>query len=455
MITQRIRRNLGWKTAGTLLEKGLRFFLVAAISRALGPKMYGQYTYAVALALLLVQMTDMGLGLFLAREVSRHEVPPAKLIGHVFTIKLTLAVAYLGVVALLAWWHFADPGMKATATFHPRPGALGWTVAMAGLAGLATSTIEAMWQVFRGVQQLKLEARSSAVFAGAQLLCVSAALAVLPTMPTVAADKGYVMALIAAAMLVASIIGLSYTAVLMLRVVTPQLGWSRPMLRRFTNEVLPLGVAIVASLIYFKIDVPMLRLLAGDYEVGLYNAAYKLMENMSVLPAILMAATFPALAQTVETDPAAAARLHRITLRVLLLGGIGGALTLLLLPKWMILLLNGEEYLKATPILMALAPSVVLTFVNYLETHMLVAMGLVKAQMAYALALIAVNVAANFAFIPLWGGVGSAAATALTEVVLLAFCVPLVHRELRKRVKAQHEAQLQAQIDAPLEAQPA
>ena len=135
-----------------------------------------------------------------------------------------------------------------------------------------------------------------------------------------------------------------------------------------------------------------------------------------------------------------------MTLRVLVLGGLAGAAVLLLVPDLLILVLNGSEYAAAAPILMALAPSVILTFINYLETHMLVAMGLVKAQMAFALALIAVNVVANFALIPLWGGVGSAVATALTEVVLLAFCVPLVRRELAKRVKAQHQDQLAAQL---------
>ncbi len=442
MLSARIRSNIGWKSLGMLAEKSLRFVLVAMVSRALGPKMYGQYTYAVALSLLWVQMTDMGLGLFLTREVARHEVAPPKLIGHVFTLKLVLALLYLVVVGVLAWWHFADPEMKATATFHPRPGALGWTVALCGLSGLATSSIEVMWQVFRGVQQLGLEARSSSVFAAAQLASVSVALAILPTMPEVAIDRGYVMVMIAAAMLVASLVALGYTAILLFRVVTPEFGWSRPMLRRFTNEVLPLGVAIVASLIYFKIDVPMLRMLRGDVDVGLYNAAYKLLENLSMVPAVLLAATFPALSQTVEQDPAAAARLHRQTLRVLLVAGLGGALVLLVLPQPLIRLLNGREYEGAVPVLQALAPSVVLTFVNYLETHMLVAMGLVKTQMAYALALICVNIAANFAFIPMWGGVGSAWATALTEVVLLGFCAPLVHRELQARVAAHRAAGL-------------
>lgn len=444
MITAKIRQNVGWKTLGVAAEKSLRFILVAMVSRALGVKMYGQYTYAVALALLWVQMTDMGLGLFLAREVSRHDVPPPKLIGHVFTIKIALALAYLGVVAALTWWHFASPEMIASTTFHPRPGALGWTVALTGLSGLAASTIEVMWQVFRGVQQLGLEARSSSVFAGAQLASVSLALAILPTMPKVAHDKGYTMVLIAAAMLLASLVALAYTGMLLLRVVTPQFGWSRPMLQRFTREVLPLGVAIVASLIYFKIDVPMLRMLRGDVDVGLYNAAYKLLENLSVVPAILLAATFPALSQKVQDDPIGAAKLHRTTRRILAVTGIGGMLVLIAVPEPLILLLNGKEFLEAVPILRALAPSVLLTFVNYLETHMLVAMGLVRAQMAFALALIAVNVVANFAFIPQWGGVGSAWATALTELVLMLFCMRLVRKELAARSAVQAQQTFEA-----------
>lgn len=442
MLTAKIRRNLGWKAVGLLVEKSLRFVLVALISRALGPKMYGQYTYAVALALLFVQMTDMGLGLFLAREVAKSEAPPARLIGHVFTLKLALAGGYLLLVGALAWWHLADPVVREGAVFHPRPGALGFTVALAGLSSLAVTTIEAIWQVFRGVQRMELEARSSSVFAGAQLVSLGLLLLLLPTMPAVEADKGLVMVAIAASQLVAALVGLGFTGVLLFGVVQPQFGWNRPMLNRFTREVLPLGVAIVASLIYFKIDVPMLRMLRGDEEVGLYNAAYKVLENLSIVPSVLLAATFPALSQTVDQDPHAAVKLHRTTLYVLIATGGAAVLGLWILPELLIGLLNGRDYLPAVPILQALAPSVLLTFVNYLETHMLIALGLVKAQMAFALALIAVNVAANWYFIPIWGGAGSALATLLTELVLLGFCAPLVHRALKARVQEAEAALL-------------
>ena len=103
-------------------------------------------------------------------------------------------------------------------------------------------------------------------------------------------------------------------------------------------------------------------------------------------------------------------------------------------PQLIVRLLYGAGYEQSIPMLRVLAPSVILTMVNYLETHMLVALGLVSAQAAFTLVLVCVNVGANWFLIPAYGGVGAAVATALTEVVLLSFCAPLVWRELRQRV---------------------
>lgn len=434
MPASRIRRNIGWKTLGIVIEKGLRLVMIALIARALGTKVYGQYTYAIAVALLAVQMTDMGLGLFMAREIARSDVPPPRLIGQVLILKAVLALGYIVLMAGLTWWHFADPYARFEIVPRHHASALAFTIALCGLASLATSAIEAIWQVFRGVQRLELEARSGAFFAGAQLVLVFGVLQIMHTVDPKGAERSITMIAVAAAMALAGGLALYQTIGLMIPVVRPEFSWSREMLARFRSEVLPLGVAIVASLIYFKIDVPMLRALRGDEETGIYNAAYKLMENLSVVPAILMAATFPALSQTVIANPGAALRLHRNTLIVLVVAGLGGGAVLLAIPHFLIGTLYGKEFLPAAAVLQALAPSVVLTFVNYLETHMLVALGLVRAQMAFAIALIAVNVGANLLLIPQWGGVGAALGTLVTEVVLLCFCAPLVHRTLRARL---------------------
>ena len=204
---------------------------------------------------------------------------------------------------------------------------------------------------------------------------------------------------------------------------------------RFRREVLPLGIAIVASLLYYKVDVPMIRAIHGDTETGLYTAGYKLLEVLAIVPSILLAATFPALSDAVIRQPKRALALHKAALRWLLLSGGAGAIVLMIAPELIIGLLYGDRFDNAAPVLRALAPSVVLMFLNYLETHMLVALGLVRQQMWISLSLIAVNVGLNAWWIPRWGGAGAAIATAVTELCLFVAIAPLVQRDLARRIQ--------------------
>jgi PST family polysaccharide transporter len=421
---QRIVRNVGWKTLAVAVEKALRLVLVALVARVLGTAAYGQYTYAVALATLCVQATDLGLGLFLAREFAQRGTADARLLHEVLAAKLGLSAAYLAAMAVAAGLHARDPWLALT-------------VALAAVSNLAVNTQETLCQVFRGMQRLDLEARATSVLAAAQLGTAAAGLGAwwLAGMPFGASGA---MGTVAAMALVAAVLASGYTLRLVQTVVPLGLHWSSATLRRFVREVLPLGVAIVASLVYFKIDVPMLRWLTDDTEVGTYNAAYKLLEVSALVPGTLMAATFPALSAALVERPQEAVRLHRMAFLLLFGAGVLGLLALAGIPDWIIQLLYGSAFGASVPVLVALAPSVLLTFVNYLETHMLVALGRVRAQMAVAVSLIFVNVGANFLLIPRYGGVGAALATALTELCLLVAVVPLVRKGLREHVQRGH-----------------
>ncbi len=431
-LPARIRRNIGFKVLGTGVEKGLRLVLVFAAARLLGPEQWGRYTYAFALAMLLVQLTDMGLGLFLNREIARAGKTSAALIGEVLSFKAVLALGYIAAIGGLALVHFLDP--------DPREHTVAAAILLCGGIALATSAIEAIVQVFRGIQRLELEARAHSVHAVAAVVVGGAGLIVIAGLHSFefAAWKGATddeMLLYAAALLVASLSGLAYAWRLLGTVATVRFGLSRDLVVRFKNEVLPLGIAIVASMIYYRIDVPMIRHMlpeaTADLQTGLYTAGYKLLEHTALVPAILMAAAFPALSETVVSDNARARALHATTLRWLLLAGGAVCLVFAFGSELIVTLLYGSEFAGSAPILVALAPCVLLTFVNYLETHMLVAMGLVKAQMLISVALIGVNVGLNWWWIPMWGGKGAAWATAVTEVGLFIAVAPLVYRGLK------------------------
>ena len=415
-------RNVGWKTGAVAIEKGLRLVLIAVVARTLGKEAYGQFTYAAAVSLLAVQATDLGLGLWVAREIARSGRVDAGLVGQALTAKAVLAGVYALAMVAVAAAHTADPWVA-------------WTVALAAVSALAVSGQEIACQVFRGLQKLEIEARVTSTWAAAQLGLTLAALLVWHGAARPAGLRGALVA-VAGAGAVAALVGAGVAARLLLRVVVPVWGLTRAQAGVLARDVLPLGVAIVASLVYFKIDVPMLRWLTNDAEVGTYNAAYKLLEVGAVVPATLMAAAFPALSAALAERPADAVRLfRRVLVGLIALGSVVGGV-LFLTPEWIVWLLYGDGYAASADVLRALAPSVLLTWINYLLTHMLVALGRVRAQAAIACVLVAVNVGLNLVWMPSYGGVGAALATLATEACLLAACIPLLATGLRARLTA-------------------
>lgn len=419
-LSGKIRRNIAWKVLGTVVEKGLRLGLIVAATRLLGPDAWGRYTYALTLALMCVQLTDLGLSLFLSREIARSGRADDRFVGEVLGLKAALAVGYIALIGGLIVGHSAEPMVQIA-------------LALCAVVALAQTTIEAALHVFRGVQDLSLEARATTVQAAIQVSFGGAALgAAWLRWRGEAADD--TMVLFVAALALSNVIAAGYAWRLARRLTRPRLRLSRAMMGRFRREVLPLGVAIVASLLYYKVDVPMIRALHGDAETGLYTAGYKLLEVLAIVPSILLAATFPALSDAVLHRPAEALRLHATARRWLLLAGGSAGLVLLLLPELIVHVLYGDRFNGAAAVLRALAPSVLLMFVNYLETHMLVALGLVRQQMWISLSLIGVNVGLNAWWIPQWGGAGAAIATAVTELCLWLAVAPLVRRDLDRRV---------------------
>ena len=430
-LPAKIRRNIGFKLAGTVVEKGLRAVIVFAAARILGPQAWGKYTYAFTLAMLLAQVTDLGLGLFINRETARNGKPDPALIGQVLTLKAALACVYLLGIAAVTLWHMLHGDGDHTVTL---------AIVICGGIALAVTAIDSFVHVFRGIQNLALEARTHAAHAIFAVVVATLALggAVL-TFGLKMSDeqRDTVVIVYASRLLISSLMAVGYSYGILRRLTEINWGLSRQTLRRFRSEVLPLGIAIVASMIYYRIDVPMIHGLlpaaTADWQTGLYTAAYKLLEYTALFPAILLAATFPALSEKVNADPVLAAHLHKVTLRWLVLGGGVVCAIFALLAEPLVTLLYGAEFTGSAPVLVALAPCVLLTFVNYLETHMLVALGLVKAQMVISLTLIGVNIGLNWLWIPRWQGTGAAWATAATEVCLLLAVAPLVARSLRAR----------------------
>lgn len=208
----------------------------------------------------------------------------------------------------------------------------------------------------------------------------------------------------------------------------------------FARNVLPLGLGVLISALYFRIDVYFVERWQGLEAVGGYNAVFRLVEALRLLPAAVLAVTFPMLVQTTDT------RLVQRIGGALTLAGIALALVCAFGASLIVPLVYGRPYLYTAPAFSVLALALPLFFLNYALTHQVIGWDGQRAYLWIATLALAGNVIANVVLVPSQGIVGAAIATLLTEVIVTAGCVyTLVHREGSPRrftTKAQNEGSL-------------
>jgi O-antigen/teichoic acid export membrane protein len=182
---------------------------------------------------------------------------------------------------------------------------------------------------------------------------------------------------------------------------------------------LPFAVTFVLTTLYWKLDVPLLKLFKSSDEVGWYSLAYKPFEALLFVPITMLGVVLPVLAvyQRASVD-----RLRTAVVMffkaLLMLGwplSIGAVvLAYPLAGLW------SRFYPQAIPALQILALAYVFAFVN---NAFIGALTVLDRQATYAKAAgasLAVNLVLNLILIPPFGYIAAAWTTVVTEMVLVA-----------------------------------
>jgi O-antigen/teichoic acid export membrane protein len=192
--------------------------------------------------------------------------------------------------------------------------------------------------------------------------------------------------------------------------------------RAAASEAIPLWLASLFSLLYFKGDVVILRAFASNAEVGAYSAAYKIFEGVMIVPAVVLAAAFPPLARA-KNDPARQRRWEAALVVLLLALGASVAALVYLTSDRMVALVYGAGFTRAAPSLRVLSSAIPILFLNFGLIHFLIGRDLERRNLLLAVLMLVVNVSANLLIVPRLGGPGAAWATLVTEVALTICCL--------------------------------
>ncbi|TMF22183.1 MAG: hypothetical protein E6I36_07615, partial [Chloroflexi bacterium] len=214
------------------------------------------------------------------------------------------------------------------------------------------------------------------------------------------------------------------------RIATIAWSFEPALLREWFFKGLPFALTFVLTIIYFRIDQPLIDIFRGLREAGLYGAAYKPIESLLFVPITFLSVVFPVLSVYHRDRPSEMLYAINRFYKGLLLMGWPVSVGIFVLAGPLTPLLLGRDYLASEPALRVLALALGIAFVN---NAFIGALNASDRQLSFSWAAgwsVVVNVVLNLILIPLYGYQGASWATVLTELTLGAVAWVLTARHI-------------------------
>ncbi|MFQ5706568.1 MAG: flippase [bacterium] len=398
MKPSRVASNSVLVLSSEILDRLMRFILAVFAARLLGDADYGKFTFTIAFGALFLILADFGVHQLLIREIARKPDKVETLLGNGLTIKLVLS----GFTALCIY---------VAAQFTHKPHDVLMTVYVIGAAQITGSFAEYFSTVFQGFQRMKYTAIA------ALILSVSNTV-----IGVIVLLQGGSFLDLAWVYLVSRFLKLIYCFVVarakFARIV---LSFRKPLLKFLVFEGYSFGITRFFSVMYTNVDTTMLSIMIGDAVVGWYNAAYRLIFAMMVIPMGIMRAVYPALSAYFKSQQEAFDSLFEKTFKLMFLTGTSIACVLSLFSNRIILLMFGDEFINAAAALRILVWSTAIYFMGTVMTHAMRAAGKQRFTAKVVAASAFLNLFLNFIFIPRFSFIGAAFATLTSELFTFSF----------------------------------
>ena len=376
---------------GRALSMAVQFLTLAIMGRILGPSEFGVIQFGVAVFIYVGFLNDLGLTILGAREFGpgRHgQGTRAELLG----ARLLLTAACLIPVLSVLGSAQLDPSDRAIAAIL----AVGFTISAADLRWL-----------------LQSEERFGAIAIADTIGTVVQLAAVLVLVRNSGDAIGAAIAVVMGPAISTGV------TILFARVDRTLIPRATRMSLRLIRRAAPLGVALIATAIYYSVDSVLIGVFRGTTEVGYYSAAYRIVLACLALPFLTHSVALPMISRLVRDETAEIPSVLSTVARYLLLVAVPLAVGVTITARPIIAIVFGDAYGPAAAPLSLLIWTCVTVSANVPFAVLMLARHRDRAYMATALLGGTINLCLNLAIIPRFGMIGAAWSTLASEAVVL------------------------------------
>ena len=196
--------------------------------------------------------------------------------------------------------------------------------------------------------------------------------------------------------------------------------WKPQAWRRRMRDILPYSVAVVLYILYFRFALIAVSLLSSEEETGYYAASFRILDVLTLVPALLAASAFPLLARAAHDDRE---RLYhaigRLSQGMLILGAWIGVAIGLAAPL-AIEIVAGPEFEPAVEPLRIQAVALLGASLLAVWGYGLLSLARHRAIMLANAVSVALAATLSIALVPRYGAVGAAITLTVAELGLAA-----------------------------------
>jgi len=394
-LSTKVAYNTIVQFASKIISTILGLLAIAFITRYLGQAGFGQYTIVITFVSFFAILADLGLTLVTAQMISDPEADKQKILNNLFSLRLISAIVFLSLAPLLV-------------LFFPYDGIVKIGVAVTVFAFLFAS----LNQVFVGLfqRELRMDRASIAEVVNRVALVVGVYLAVK-------FDAGLVGILIINVL--ASLINFLLHFLLSRKFARIRLEFDFKIWKQIARKSWPLAATIALNLIYLKADTLILSIFQPEAIVGVYGAAYRVIDVLTAVPFMFAGVILPLLtASWLAGNLDYFKTIIQRSFNFMVLLAVPLVVGTQFLAKSVMVVVAGEKFAVSGFILKILIIAAALIFFGAIFSHAIIALDkqakLIRAYLFVSLT----SLAGYFIFIPRFSYLGAAGVTIYSELAI-------------------------------------
>jgi O-antigen/teichoic acid export membrane protein len=408
----KLSTKIAYNSIIQLLSKGTATILglvaIGIMARSLGPSGFGEFTTVMTFLSFFGIIADFGLTLVTVQMINKPGTDRAKTLSNLLALRLATASVFLALGPIAA-------------LFFPYSAAIKFGIAI----GAANFLFIALNQILVGFFQktLRMDKVSIAEVAGRIVMLAG----VYVSWRLDLSLFGYILSSSLGGMV--NFIALFFFARKAERI---KLSFDKDVWKEVMLRAWPLSITIILNLLYLKTDTLLLSVIKTQTEVGIYGAAYKVVDVIVTIPFIFCGIVLPIISSRwLNKDKDGFRSALQKTFDAMAMIAIPMAAGTQLIANDLMVLVAGKDFSISGPALRILIIAAAAIFIGSASSHAIVAIEQQK-KIIPAYVFTAITALAAYGFlIPKYSYFGAAWATVYSETAMAFFSIYYIWKSVR------------------------